>query len=320
MLRLRDFLNRRGNPLELEPLTGELGLDRALPEAEIASPGLVLAGFTARFAPDRMHVFGETEMTYLGTLSAEARRKTLESFFAFDLPCVFVTKGLPVPDEMLELARARGVPVVRSRLKTAEFYRNIKPIVEDAFAPQTTLHGSLSDVYGVGLLFIGRSGIGKSECVLDLVERGHRLVADDVVQVTRRRSDVLIGQGHEMAGHHMEIRGIGLVDIPAIFGVRSVRQQKRIEVVVQLEDWETAKDADRSGLVQQETDILGVKLPRVIVALNPGKNITVIAEVVAMMHLLRYSGVDVAAAFNERLIRRMKEQRGLREYLQNDYE
>jgi HPr kinase/phosphorylase len=267
-----------------------------------------------------MHVFGETEMTYLGTLSAEARRKTLESFFSFDLPCVFVTKGLPVPDEMLELARARGVPVVRSRLKTAEFYRNIKPIVEDAFAPQTTLHGSLSDVYGVGLLFIGRSGIGKSECVLDLVERGHRLVADDVVQVTRRRSDVLIGQGHEMAGHHMEIRGIGLVDIPAIFGVRSVRQQKRIEVVVQLEDWETAKDADRSGLVQQETDILGVKLPRVVVALNPGKNITVISEVVAMMHLLRYSGVDVAAAFNERLIRRMKEQRGLREYLQNDYE
>ena len=320
MLRLRDFLARRGNPLELEPLTGELGLDRALPEAEIASPGLVLAGFTARFAPDRMHVFGETEMTYLGTLSPEERRKTLESFFSFDLPCVFVTKGLPVPEEMLELARARGVPVVRSRLKTAEFYRSIKPIVEDAFAPQTTLHGSLSDVYGVGLLFIGRSGIGKSECVLDLVERGHRLVADDVVQVTRRRSDVLIGQGHEMAGHHMEIRGIGLVDIPAIFGVRSVRQQKRIEVVVQLEDWETAKDADRSGLVQQETDILGVKLPRVVVALNPGKNITVISEVVAMMHLLRYSGVDVAAAFNERLIRRMKEQRGLREYLQNDYE
>ena len=156
--------------------------------------------------------------------------------------------------------------------------------------------------------------------MLDLVERGHRLVADDVVQVTRRRSDVLIGQGHELAGHHMEIRGIGLVDIPALFGVRSVRQQKRIEVVVQLEDWETAKDADRSGLSRQETDILGVSVPRVVVALNPGKNITVISEVVAMMHLLRYSGVDVAAAFNERLIRRMKEQRGLREYLQNDYE
>ena len=145
-------------------------------------------------------------------------------------------------------AGARASPILRRRLKTAEFYRRIKPIVEEAFAPRTTLHGSLADVYGVGLLFIGRSGIGKSECVLDLVERGHRLVADDVVQVTRRGSDILIGRGHELAAHHMEIRGIGLIDIPALFGVRSVRQQKRIEVVVQLEDWETAEDADRTGL------------------------------------------------------------------------
>jgi HPr kinase/phosphorylase len=175
-------------------------------------------------------------------------------------------------------------------------------------------------VYGVGLLFVGRSGIGKSECVLDLVERGHRLVADDVVQVTRRGNDVLIGRGHELAGHHMEIRGIGLIDIPALFGVRAVRQQKRIEVVVQLEEWETNKEVERTGLSHQETVILGVTLPRMVVPLNPGKNITVISEVVAMMHLLRYSGVDVAAAFNERLIKRMKEQRGVREYLQNDYE
>ena len=131
-------------------------------------------------------------------------------------------------------------------------------MVEEAFAPRTTLHGSLADVYGVGLLFIGRSGIGKSECVLDLVERGHRLVADDVVQVTRRGNDVLIGRGHELAAHHMEIRGIGLIDIPALFGVRSVRQQKRIEVVVQLEDWETAKDTDRTGLAREETMILDV--------------------------------------------------------------
>jgi HPr kinase/phosphorylase len=193
-------------------------------------------------------------------------------------------------------------------------------VVEEAFAPRTTLHGSLADVYGVGLLFIGRSGIGKSECVLDLVERGHRLVADDVVQVTRRGNDVLIGRGHELAAHHMEIRGIGLIDIPALFGVRSVRQQKRIEVVVQLEDWETAKDTDRTGLAREETMILDVAVPRVVVPLNPGKNITVISEVVAMMHLLRYSGVDVAAAFNARLIKRMKEQRGVREYLQEDYE
>ena len=320
MLRLRDFLTRRGDPLQLESLTGEQGLDRALTDAEVASPGLALAGYTGRFAPNRLHVFGETEITFLSSLPAEQRRRSLENFFAFELPVVFVTKGQEVPPELIELANERGVPVLRTRLKTAEFYRLIKPIVEDAFAPRSTLHGSLADVYGVGLLFVGRSGIGKSECVLDLVERGHRLVADDVVQVTRRGNDVLIGRGHELAGHHMEIRGIGLIDIPALFGVRAVRQQKRIEVVVQLEEWETNKEVERTGLSHQETVILGVTLPRMVVPLNPGKNITVISEVVAMMHLLRYSGVDVAAAFNERLIKRMKEQRGVREYLQNDYE
>jgi HPr kinase/phosphorylase len=267
-----------------------------------------------------LHVLGETEITYLNSLPAEQRHKSLVTFFSYDLPCIFVTKGQEVPAELLEFARGKGIPVLRSRLKTAEFYRRIKPIVEEAFAPRTTLHGSLADVYGVGLLFVGRSGIGKSECVLDLVERGHRLVADDVVQVTRRGHDVLIGRGHELAAHHMEIRGIGLIDIPALFGVRAVRQQKRIEVVVQLEDWETAKDSDRSGLSREETTILEVPVPRVVVPLNPGKNITVISEVVAMMHLLRYSGVDVAAAFNARLIKRMKEQRGVKEYLQEDYE
>lgn len=320
MLTTRDLLERARDPLQLEAITGETGLDRSIPDSEVASPGLALAGYTARFTANRLHVLGETEITYLFRLPAEERIARLRDFFAFDLPCVCVTKGQEVPQELVAFAIEKGVAVLRSRLKTAEFYRRIKPILENSFAPRTTLHGSLADVYGVGLLFVGRSGIGKSECVLDLVERGHRLVADDVVQVSRRGQDVLIGQGHELAAHHMEIRGIGLLDIPRLFGVRSVRQQKRIEVVVQLEDWETARDADRTGLGHDTTEILNVNLPKVIVPLNPGKNITVVSEVVAMAHLLRYSGVDMAAAFNERLIRRMKEQQGLREYLQEDYE
>lgn len=318
-MRFRDLISA-GESLQIEPLTGELGLDGLLPDADIASPGLALAGYHGRFIPDRLHVLGETEITYLNALDDDTRRERLEGFFQYDLPVVFITKGLDPPPLLVELARARLVPVLRTRLKTAEFYKRIKPIIEDAFAPRTTLHGSLADVYGVGLLFVGRSGIGKSECVLDLVERGHRLVADDVVKVTRRGSDVLIGQGHELAGHHMEIRGVGLVDIPALFGVRAVRQQKRIEVVVQLEDWETAKDADRTGLSRDTQSILEVPIPKVIVPLNPGKNITVVSEVVAMMHLLRYSGVDVATAFNERLIKRMREKRGVREYLRDDFE
>jgi HPr kinase/phosphorylase len=318
-VRFRDLV-AAGNGLQLDPLTGDLGLDGLVPDADIASPGLVLAGYLGRFIPDRLHVLGETEITYLRSLDEDTRRARLEGFFQHDLPVVFITKELEPPEPLLELARTRLVPVLRTRLKTAEFYKRIKPLVEDAFAPRTTLHGSLADVYGVGLLFVGRSGIGKSECVLDLVERGHRLVADDVVKVTRRGTDVLIGQGHELAGHHMEIRGVGLVDIPALFGVRAVRQQKRIEVVVQLEDWETARDADRTGLTRDTQSILDVPIPKVIVPLNPGKNITVVSEVVAMMHLLRYSGVDVATAFNERLIRRMREKRGVREYLRDDIE
>jgi HPr kinase/phosphorylase len=320
-LRLRDLLAQQGDPLQLESLTGDIGLERPVPpDAEVASPGLALAGYTGRFVAKRLHVLGETEVTYLASLDGAARRRSLDGIFAHDLPVVIITKGQDAPAELMELARAKGVPILRTRHKTAEFYRRIKPILEEAFAPRTTLHGSLADVYGVGLLFTGASGIGKSECVLDLVERGHRLVADDVVLVARKGTDILIGQGHELAGHHMEIRGVGLVDVPALFGVRSVRQQKRIEVVVHLEQWENAKGGDRSGLQRDTEEILGVAIPKMVVGLNPGKNITVIAEVVAMMHLLRYAGVDVAAQFNERLIKRMKEKAGLKDYLREDYE
>lgn len=227
-----------------------------------------------------------------------------------------------MPPELVELAAAAGVAVLRTRFRTAEFYHRIKPYLEEAFAPTTSIHGSLADVYGVGLLFVGRSGIGKSECVLDLVERGHRLVADDLVMVQRLGHDVLIGRGHEHAGHHMEIRGVGLIDIRALFGVRAVRQQKRIEVVVQLADWDSSQPYDRTGLDGEETQILDVPLPKVVVPLNPGKNITVIAEVVSMRHLLKYSGVDTAREFNERLIQRMqlKGRRETRDYLEEDYE
>ena len=175
-------------------------------------------------------------------------------------------------------------------------------------------------MFGVGVLFVGRSGIGKSECVLDLVERGHRLVADDLVIARRRGSDVLIGKGHELQRHHMEIRGVGLVDIPSIFGVRAVRQQKRIEVVVQLEEWNQGAPPDRTGLDTETTKILDVELPKVRVPLNPGKNITVIAEVIAMNHLLKYSGVDPAERFNERLMRQMRGKTDVLRYLQEDNE
>jgi HPr kinase/phosphorylase len=305
--------------LELERVPGTGGLDRTVTASDVSSPGLALAGFVDRFPGARLQVFGETEVTYLLSLDADTRRAHLAKFFAFPIPCVFVTKGLALPPEVVEEAAKAGVAILRSTLRTSEFYNRIKPWLEDAFAPQTNLHGSLADVYGIGLLFVGQSGIGKSECVLDLVERGHRLVADDLVLARRKTNAILIGSGHELQRHHMEIRGVGLVDIPGIFGIRAVRQQKRIEVVVRLEEWQHGAEVERTGLDGETTEILGVKLPRVTVALNPGKNITVIAEVIAMHHLLKLSGIDPAERFNEQLMNRMRDKVGVR-ILRDDHE
>lgn len=315
-----ELVERLSGPLRLEDLGGGVGLDRAVPGPDISSPGLALAGYVGRFVSDRLQVLGETEVTYLESLDAAKRHEIISLFFSFHLPAVFVTKGQHLPEGMLDAARETGTPLIRTALKTADFYRGIKPVLEDLFAPTTTLHGSLADVYGVGLFFTGRSGIGKSECVLDLVERGHRLVADDLVIVSRRGNDVLIGRGHEIAAHHMEIRGVGLINIPSIFGIRSVRQQKRIEVVVHLEPWDRGAPVERTGLDAITTTVLGVEIPKITVPLNPGKNITVIAEVIAMNHLLRYSGIHAAEQFNDKLIQRMQKAAAIRQYLQEDLE
>jgi HPr kinase/phosphorylase len=267
-----------------------------------------------------VQVLGETEISYLASRSEADRKRVAETFFSFPIPVVFVTKAQELPSGLVEAATRSGVAILRSQLKTNEFYRRLKPWLEDEFAPQTTLHGSLADVFGVGLLFQGKSGIGKSECVLDLVERGHRLVADDVVIVKRRGNDVLIASGHELQRHYMEVRGIGLIDVPAIFGIRSVRQQKRIEVVVQLEEWNQEMVIERTGLDFESATILGVEIPKIQVPLNPGKNITVLAEVIALNLLLRYSGINAAERFNERLIAQMRATTDVRDYLREDDE
>lgn len=316
-LTIGDLYRSKREVLQLELLTPEARLDLPIESPTVSSPGLVLAGFTDRFLGGRLQVLGETEIRYLQSLSPADMHASIEGFLALGMPALMVTKHLDPPQLLTQLAAERGIPLFVSALKTSELYRRLQPFLEEQFAPSTTLHGSLADVYGVGLLFVGRSGIGKSECVLDLVERGHRLVADDVVIITRRGIDVLIARGHELQAHHMEIRGIGIVDIRALFGIRAIRQQKRIEVVVQLVDWNDGAQYDRTGLETEEVDILGVKIPKVIVPLNAGKNITVISEVVAMNHLLKYSGVHSAKLFNDRLRDAM---RPIREYLEEDYE
>lgn len=314
---VEDLLRDREAILRLENLSPGTGLRRKITQPTPGSPGLALAGFMARIRGGRVQVFGETEMAFLASLEALEAAERLRAFFNHEIPVVFVTKGLEVPPWFLETALEYRIPVFRTTLPTGLFFQLLNPYLEAALAPTVSIHGSLADVYGVGLLFVGQSGIGKSECVLDLVERGHRLVADDLVFATRRGNDIVIGYGHELQRHHMEIRGVGIIDVRALFGIRAIRQQKRIEVVVQLEAWDDQRDYSRTGLEEEEVSILGVTLPKVTVPLNPGKNITVISEVVAMNHLLKYAGVDSAREFDHRMREALQV---TRKYLEEDYE
>ena len=298
---LRQLFGGREASLGLELLTPGVPLGGRIANPDVSSPGLSLAGYTARFPEGRAQVFGKTEMSYLATLTAAEVEERLGAVFEHDVPAVFVTRGQAVPDPFLAAATRAGVPVFRTSMVTGDFYRALKPYLEDVLAPVTTVHGSLADVYGIGLLFTGPSGIGKSECVLGLVQRGHRLVADDLVFVSRRGNDVLMGKGHERQGFHMEIRGIGIIDVSSMFGTRATRQRKRVEVIVDLRTWDDTREYDRTGLDRETVRILGVELPRLTIPLNPGKNLIAISEVIAMNQLLAYSGVDVPSRFDDGL-------------------
>ena len=313
---VRQLFDAKEGSLELELLTPGVPLEGRIEDPDVSSPGLSLAGYTARFPEGRAQVYGKTEMSYLATLDAGTVRERLDAVFAHEVPAVFVTRSQDVPPAFVVAAEHASVPVFRTRLATGDFYRALKPYLEDVLAPATTIHGSLADVYGIGLLFTGPSGVGKSECVLGLLERGHRIVADDLVFVSRRGADVLMGKGSELQAFHMEIRGIGIVDVASMFGTRAIRQRKRVEVIVDLRPWDETQAWERTGLDRDSATILGVRLPRMTIPVNAGKNLTVIAEVVAMNQLLAYSGVDVPARFDDRLRHAMSP----RDSLVEDYE
>jgi HPr kinase/phosphorylase len=305
---------------ELSLLTSENGLKRILPNNEIHRPGLALAGFVERFAGQRTQVLGETEMSFLSTRNQSERKKAVENIFRFDLPCVIITKGITPPPELLEIANQKGVPVFSSRLSTVDFINRLGVFLDKLFAPHTTIHGTLVDVYGVGLLYTGKSGVGKSECALDLVERGHRLVADDVVQIIRKAPQILVGTGSELLGHHMEVRGIGIINIEKLFGIRAIRMQKRIEVQVNLAHWDDQVEFERLGVEDTYTTVLGVEIPMVTIPVSPGKDITVISEVIAMNHMLKVYGEDSAKEFSKRHSEEIYRRKVVGEFLESDLE
>lgn len=294
-------------------------------ESNLHRPGLVLAGYVELFTSHRVQILGNTENQYLDHLDPAARRASFQTLLQFPIPCIILTDSNTLDENLVQMATDAGVPVFSTPVPSTRFMALLRDFLNDQFSPQQTIHGSLVDVYGIGLLLMGKSGIGKSEVALDLVERGHRLVADDVVIVTRKEEKLLMGSGTDLVQHFMEIRGLGLVDIRAMFGIRAIRFQKRVEVVVHMQLWDKNEEYTRLGMVDDIYNILDVELPMVKVPITPGKNITVICEVIAMNYLLRHQGYDPAEVFAKRLARRIRQkgssqpQRGT-EYFEHDYE
>ncbi len=300
--------------LKLELMNSDAGFSREIEESELHRPGLALAGFSELFTFHRIQILGNTEISYLASLTPARRREAIERVLQFEIPCIIVTDGNDVPKELLQTATRRYICVFRTSYNTTMFSHLISDYLHNIYAPRSTVHGTLVDVYGIGVLFTGRSGIGKSEIALDLVERGHRLVADDMVIITKKADEILMGEGRDISEYLIEIRGVGLIDVRQIFGVRGVRVHKRIEVEVQLVDFDKSANYDRIGLDEQTRNILGVEIPLIVLPINPGKNITVIAETIAMNQLLKeVHGHHTPKEFNRRLMEKMKRQE--REYM-----
>jgi HPr kinase/phosphorylase len=301
--RVGALLDDRKFDLRLSLVAGKKGLSRKISSSRIQKPGLVLAGYTEYLHKERLQVFGNTEMSYLDTLPKERVREVLRAFFAQGVACLVVTKGLPVPPDLAAAADEANVPVLVTSHLSSTFIETIQNYLEDILAAQTSMHGVLLDVFGVGILLLGKSGIGKSEIALDLVMRGHRLVADDIVDVKRVTPESVYGTGSEIIKHHMEIRGLGIINVKDLFGVASIRERKKIEIVLELVEWDPNVEYDRLGVEEKRFRILDVEVPMLIVPVRPGRNMTTIVEVAARNHLLKLQGHHSAREFQERLNR-----------------
>ena len=288
-----------GLPVDL--LAGSRGLSRHITNPYIQKTGLALAGFHEYLHAGRVLIYGESEIRFVEGLDAVTRRDALRRSFASDIPCVLLTGGLePPPDLVIEAERA-GVPLLSTHVGTATAIGKLTALLEDRLAVREVIHGVLVDVLGLGVLIVGESGIGKSECALDLVTRGHRLVADDAVEVRRRAASIIIGSCPELTRHHMEVRGLGVINLRDLFGVASTRTSKRVELVVQLERWEPQREYDRLGLDDSYFDLLGLRIPVIRMPVAPGRNLAILVEVAARNQLLKTRGIYAARNLAARL-------------------
>ena len=312
------------NICKLKLLSDNNDFEKKIYDQNLHRPGLALTGFVELFSYARVQVFGNTEMRYLRKLSDENKIESLDRIFKFNIPCIILTDNNQPFEILLTKANEHKVPIFSTSYSTTKLVYLLSDFLDDQFAPRLTVHGSLVDVYGVGILFVGKSGIGKSEVALDLVERGHRLVGDDVIIFTKKGEGILMGAGTKLGKHFMEIRGLGIIDIQSMFGIRAIRYQKRLEIIVELEDWDEGGEYTRTGLDEKTVSIMDVEIPYIKLPIIPGKNITVISEVISLNYLLKHYGHNAAKIFNERLNERLRnknnyENRGV-EYFEHDFE
>src|SRR5512140_334226 len=308
---------------KLKKLNGENGFENQIRDKNLNRPGLALAGYLDLFTFDRVQIIGNTEIRYLSSLQPAQRTQAFTKLLDYHMPCIILTNNNKLHESLLEAAAAKNIPVFGTPFETTKIVYFLADFLDDQFSPQVVVHGSLVDVYGVGVLLTGRSGIGKSEIALDLIERGHRLAADDVVMITRKGEGILMGAGTDLVKHFMEIRGLGLLDVRSMFGIRAIRYQKRVEVVVELEEWKVDQEYTRTGLDNQMISILDVEVPLVKLPIFPGKNVTVITEVIALSYLLKHYGYDAAKEFAKRLegmIGQKKKGTRVINYFEHDFE
>lgn len=274
--------------------------------SDINRPGIQLAGFWDHFADERPQIIGLVETSYLGSLDAATRRERLEKFVSYELPCIIICRGLGGLDDLIELARARKIPVYRTGESTTRLMIDIIYFLNNHLAPRTTMHGVLVEVYGVGVLLTGESGVGKSEAALELVKRGHRLVADDVVDIRRVSDNRLVGEAPEMIRHLMEIRGIGIIDVATMFGIGSVMRTRSIDLIVHLEHWVEGKEYDRVGTDEKTQEILDVSVPMILLPIRPGRNVAVVLEVAARNLMLKQQGYNAVEELEKRMFARLE--------------
>ncbi|MDR1566862.1 MAG: HPr(Ser) kinase/phosphatase [Treponema sp.] len=292
------------NSLNLRCIGGRKGLTREIPIPDLNRPGLALSGFFDSFAYNRLQVFGRGEVAYLRNLEAGGKVDTIRQMFTYSIPCCIFTHNLAPGENFFKEAEGAQCPLLQTDLSTAEFSARIMRVLSDIFAPRQSIHGVLAEVYGLGILILGDSGVGKSETALELIKLGHRLVADDVVEIRCVSGNILMGTGaNKIIAHHMEIRGLGIINITHLFGVGAIRDKKQIQLVVKLEEWDSKKNYDRIGTEEQNMELLGVKIPKLEIPVKPGRNVPIIIETAAMNERLKKMGYNAAKEFNKNILK-----------------